>query len=525
MKTIYRISRCVWDGFTEWIKEPDNQRYFCITLLLISVLPLLALSFYNHPAMDDFNYSVLVKDALREHQGLSRIPAVFGAGIQRAIDNWNRWQGTYAFSFICALRPSVFSEKLTFLQTFLLMGLLMGSVFYCCHVLLHRILGLPRQTAAVTASVILFLSIQYLPVGLEAFYWYCGSIGYTGMFSLLCILCTRLMWASHERELSVKSLIWIIILCLVTAGGMYPNVLFGAVFLFLLLVDVLAGKEYSTGFRMKYGVIFVCYMAGFFLNVLAPGNFIRQSNFQPRTPLEAIYKSYTHSLEYVREEGTNAVIILVVLALFVYMFFQMKQVKGAFRCPLMFTAVTYSLFVVLWVPGIYAVRFISGGRYYNVIFYGLMFFYAANAIYYAGWLRRRYESCREEVQGLLQKAAPVLGGILVLGSVVFAFAKVDLVAHVEDMNGIVAFKSIFYGEAAQYHKEIQAREALYQDPAVRYIVVDDTTVRPELLYYGTLTNEASDYRNDVMRQYYDKDYMLLIRPAEKEEASGGEEGE
>lgn len=183
----------------------------------------------------------------------------------------------------------------------------------------------------------------------------------------------------------------------------------------------------------------------------------------------------------------------------------------------MFTAVTYSLYVVLWVPGIYAVRFISGGRYYNVIFYALIFFYASNAIYYAGWMRRKYEACGEQVQEWLRKAAPVIQGTLVIVSVIFCLVKVDIVKEIEENNGAKALKSIVYGEAAQYHKEIKAREALYNDPEVRYLVVDDTTVRPELLYYGTLTNDPNDYRNDVMRQYYDKDFMLLIRPIEPEE--------
>ncbi|MCI8599062.1 MAG: hypothetical protein HFJ10_11600 [Lachnospiraceae bacterium] len=517
MKTIYRVSQYAWDKFTDWIRKPDNQMYFMVTVFVISILPLLALGFYNHPAMDDFNYSVLVKNALRESEGLAKIPAVLGAAVQRAMDNWGRWQGTYAFSFICALRPSAFSEKLTFLQTFILMGLLTGSIYYCCHVILHKMLGLRRQTAAVVGSVILILCVQYVPIGLEAFYWYCGSIGYTGLFSVLCILCAKLMWASHERKLSVKGLILILFLEFVTAGGMYPNALFGAVFIFLLFLDALFGKEYNKSFKIKYTGIFLWYLASFLFNVLAPGNSIRQSNFQPRTPLEAIYKSYTHSLEYLREEGTNAIIILATLALFVYMFYQLKEVKGRFRCPLMFTAVTYSLYVVLWVPGIYAVRFISGGRYYNVIFYALIFFYASNAIYYAGWMRRKYEACGEQVQEWLRKAAPVIQGTLVIVSVIFCLVKVDIVKEIEENNGAKALKSIVYGEAAQYHKEIKAREALYNDPEVRYLVVDDTTVRPELLYYGTLTNDPNDYRNDVMRQYYDKDFMLLIRPIEPEE--------
>lgn len=523
MKTIYRISRECWNKFTEWMREPDNQAYFCVTVFLLSILPMLALGFYNHPAMDDFNYSVRIKEAIRASEGLERIPAVLWAAVMRAVDNWGRWQGTYAFSFICALRPSAFSEKLTFLQTFILMGLLVGSVFYSCRVLMHKILGMSKQTADVTASGVLFLCVHYVPIGMEAFYWYCGSIGYTGLFSVLIIFCTMLIWSAHERKISGKKLFLYLFFCVVTAGGMYPNALFGFVFLFLMCLDAFVGKEYSKKYKIQYAGMFVWYAAAFALNVLAPGNTKRQMSFVPRTPMEAVYKSYTKALTYLRE-STNVIIILAILALFLFMLYQTKHAKWDFRCPLMFTAVTYSLYVVLWVPGIYAVRFISGGRYYNIIFYTLIFFYASNAIYYAGWLRRKYEACGEEIQKLLKRAAPLLRGSAVIAGVLLCLLRLDVVKNLEEINGATALKSLVYGEAAQYHKEIKAREVLYNDPEIRHIMVDEVNFRPQLLYFGTLTSDHKDYQNYVIRQYYDKDYMALIsqEPAHPEEEQAEE---
>ena len=224
------------------------------------------------------------------------------------------------------------------------------------------------------------------------------------------------------------------------------------------------------------------------------------------------------SLDYMFNEATNVVIVLVIFALFLVMLWQLKNTKFSFRCPLMFTLVSYSLVVVMWVPAIFAVRFISGGRYYNICFYGVILFYASNAIYYAGWLRRQYEKCAQEVQELLRKATPVLLGVAGVCCVVVGMWKLNIVNDLEEITFATALKSMVYGEAQVYDKEIRMREKLYHDPDVKEVVVEEVTYRPELLYFGTLTPDPDDSRNLAMCDYYHKDYM--IKHVEEEESSG-----
>ena len=176
----------------------------------------------------------------------------------------------------------------------------------------------------------------------------------------------------------------------------------------------------------------------------------------------------------------------------------------------MFTLVSYSMVVVMWVPGIYAVRYISGGRYYNILLYGVVLFYAANAVYYAGWLRRQYEKCGAEAMEVLQKAVPVILGTAGILCAVIGVWKVDIVTDLEEITTASALKSLVYGEAQVYDQEIRAREALYNDPNVKEVYVEEVTYRPELLYYGTLTEDPEDGRNLAMCEYYDKDFMVKI---------------
>ena len=512
METIYRIADRLWKRFVKWLGEEKHQERFILTCFVLSLLPLLILSFYNHPAMDDFNYGILTRHALTENKGLAVIPAVLGAAVQRAKNLWYSWQGTYTFSILAALRPSVITERLTFIQTFILLGVFIAGFWYFTEVMLHRILGMSKAVAVITACVVMTLCIQYVPFGVEAFYWWNGSIGYTGLFSVLLAFLGLLADALHKKKITGKRMVGLILLEVLLAGGMYPNALLTGVVLFFLMLDVLADKKYGKVMKIQGTALFLAFIPAFGLSFIAPGNARRQAYFQHRTPFEAIYKSYTKSLDYMFNEATNVVIVLVLIALFLYMLWKLKDSQFSFRCPFLFTLVSYSMVVVMWVPGIYAVRYISGGRYFNILYYGVILFYASNAIYYAGWLRRQCEKCGDQVMELLKKAAPAMLGAVAIGCVVLGMWKIDIVTNLEEITSATALKSLVYGEARVYDKEIRDREALYNDPDVKDVVVDEVTYRPVLLYYGTLTTDPNDGRNLAMCEYYDKDSMVKYDP-------------
>ena len=514
MELIYQITNEFWKRVWGWVKEEKNQERFLWACLGISLLPILALSFFNHPVMDDFNYGILTHQAFVNNKGLGCVIPVLQAAVQRSVNLWHGWQGTFTFAFIGALRPSIFTEKLTFTHTFILLALLITGIVYFSRIILHRMLGLSRHIAMGVAAVVLILCIQYVPVGLEAFYWWIGSVGYTGLFGVMLVLFAKVFLSRYEKHISAKRMAGMTAMAFLLSGGMYPVLLLTAVVLALNLLDVLIAKQYDKRIKIQITALNIVFFAGFILNVAAPGNRKRQSNFDPRTPLEAVYKSYTKSLDYLFE-CTNVVIALVMIGLFVYMLYKLKNTKFSFRCPLMFTLVSYSMVVVMWVPAIYAVRFISGGRYYNILYYGVILFYTANAVYYAGWLRRKYEACEEQMQALVRNAAPMLLGVLGILCVVLGFLKINVVRDLEEITSATALKSMVYGEAQVYHKEIKEREAMYHDPSLRRVEVQEVTYRPELLYFGTLTPDPEESRNQAMCAYYDKDYMVKIVPEEE----------
>lgn len=129
--------------------------------------------------------------------------------------------------------------------------------------MLHRLLGLSKAVAAVTACVVMTLCIQYVPFGVEAFYWWNGSVGYTGLFSVMLILFGMLADSLRRGKISVRRMTALLALELLLAGGMYPTALLTAVVLFLVMVDGLAGKKYGRNLKIQLTVLFLLYLPEF----------------------------------------------------------------------------------------------------------------------------------------------------------------------------------------------------------------------------------------------------------------------
>ena len=102
--------------------------WLCVALLLLSLMPLYALSFYNHACYDDFGFSIRTHAAWRDTGSL--LETLRAAAENTAVIR-GTWEGTYTTSFISALQPALFSENLYWLSTALLLSIPTSPPFGC----------------------------------------------------------------------------------------------------------------------------------------------------------------------------------------------------------------------------------------------------------------------------------------------------------------------------------------------------------------------------------------------------------
>ena len=82
-----------------------------VVIYLISLLPILTLSFYCHPSADDFNYGVKTHLAVMRGQGIC---GIIQAALETVCENYTSWQGTFSAIFFFHSNRESFLNLLIF---------------------------------------------------------------------------------------------------------------------------------------------------------------------------------------------------------------------------------------------------------------------------------------------------------------------------------------------------------------------------------------------------------------------------
>lgn len=128
----------------------------CVLLFVLSLLPVLAIAFYDHPCSDDYSYGLYAAQTVREGGSLWDILA---AAARETRETYLDWQGTFSAVFLMALQPAAFGEAYYAITPYLMLGsLIFGSCFFC------REVGVHRLSMSNSAWVILSAALCFFPV-------------------------------------------------------------------------------------------------------------------------------------------------------------------------------------------------------------------------------------------------------------------------------------------------------------------------------------------------------------------------
>ena len=152
-----------------------------IIMFVLSLIPILIMSFYSVPQQDDYYYGIKTYHAFNES---SSFLSVIKAAGDQVVKSYNDWQGTWSAIFLFALHPGIWGEEYYFLSTFILIFTMIGATFMFTETVLGRILKMPRQRRIIFTIIILFGQIQFVPAPVQSFYWWNGSVYYTFFYSL-----------------------------------------------------------------------------------------------------------------------------------------------------------------------------------------------------------------------------------------------------------------------------------------------------------------------------------------------------
>lgn len=473
------------------------EKICSVTLFLLmcaGLLLLMALGWYNHPTGDDYFYAAATKQVFAE---TGNIFAVLAAATKGVVTEYVRWQGTYSAMFLMYLPPNVFGEGAYRLVTAIILLLYTGGVFYLWKPVLCDCLKSSKQLWCGVSSAFVLLTIQTVPFQGESFFWYNGSMYYTGYFALTLfffgMLC-RYLLTDRKRYIPAMAFGAVFL-----AGGNYVSLL--PCILLTLTAAALLWKNHRKQ-ALVLGCMALLMVAGLAISAAAPGNQNRQEQLWNMSAIKAILKSLLQGISYLAAWLRGFWFITAIL-LTPFFWHTYEKIRFRFPYPLIVLGYLYGIFCSMSCPTFYAMNSTGPARALAVVYYGFMLFTLMGYYYLLGYVHRL---CGE-------RAVQTDNGKRLAGLAVIAVCVLLVLEAVSgglgECSSVKALRLLWSGEAQAYEEEYQQRLSVLLDDSVRDVVFLPYEHRPDMLYVGDFTGDVENINNVRIAEYFHKDSIMV----------------
>ena len=430
--------------------------YIFLAVLLASLVPLVWLGRYNYPPGDDYYYGT---EAHLVWQQTGSIPQAISAACAGVAKSYQIWQGTYSALFLMYLAPNAFS------------------------------------------SVFSFLCIQTVAFQSDSFYWYNGSMYYTGFFAVtLFFLGTLLRYLYNGKKILMLPLL---LFAIFLGGGNYvsllPCMLFVVTVTFLLLLQR-NKKTYVCG------ITSAVLLLSFAVSAMAPGNQVRQDGMWKIPAWKAIAKCLLQGVRYTFAWTGLWWLLAALLLLPVFLRILQKKNWGFFSHPLLFTGYSYGLFCSMSCPLFYTMNSTGPGRAVAIVYYTFLLISFAVFFYWLGYIVRKLRMR----QNTPEKMA-VLGKLKIARYVAMTvlLAVILFTGVWQETSAAKAIRMLTNGEAAAYAAEYEERLLLLNDPEITDVVLTPFIHQPAMIYTGDLPGDPEDPTSKKTAQYFGKNSIYV----------------
>ncbi|MFC7773231.1 DUF6056 family protein [Flavobacterium sp. GCM10027622] len=452
---------------TDIIVSPKLMYY----LMLISLFPLLLLSFFNNPGSDDFWYAYE-----------SQLEPFWSVQIRRYHD----WSGRYFSNGLLSLDPLYFNDFFGFkILPILLFGLFVFSVFAFVASLQ---LDLNKCEKLGLSSAIVISYLFLMPDLCEGFYWMPGAITNQLPVSLALFYFTSLI--HYYRAKKIKYVLAALVL-LPMIMGCNEIIVIIMLLIHCLLNVLFYVQEKKISWLLLLLLLLTCGLAAF--EVLAPGNSVRGSHFTVKNLLvHSILKSIQLSFYYI----TLWIPLLTLICFF--LFNTIKEKIAAipsrfFLHPLLVLGLLLLIVFMGIFPGLWSTNGPPPGRTINtsVFFFIVTFFYFFVSLVH-------YFSARVHFE--INPSTKVVLGILII---------FNFISH---NNVTIAYKDLLSLKAYKYDKELKARFHFLENTKNEDCVVEPLENKPTTIYNAVdmgLTNDKDNWKNQELMDFYQKKSIVI----------------
>ena len=479
------------------------------TVLVISLLPVMYLGRYNHPTGDDYYYGAETHIVWNETESVTKTVAEALRGV--AYD-YQTWQGTYSAMLLMRLAPNVFSEGAYKWVPCIMLLLLTGGIFFLLKPIVCKLLQGSGSLWVILSSVLALLCIQTVATPAETFFWYNGSMYYTGYFAvtlLLFGLVVRYLLAPRGYYFPIM-----ILLAVFLAGGNYVSFL-PALLLMICITGFLAYKRKLRQAEV-IGTTAFFMLIGLAVSALAPGNSVRQSDMWKISAWKAILKALIQGVRYMWA-WMRFWWVLSALILTPFLWRSVKRLTWRFRYPVIVIGFVYGIFCSMSCPTFYTMNSTGPARAVAVVYYSFMLATFFCYYYFLGWIYQRVlpwwrkRGCKQDRECNLRIKNLRIKIHMTVMSLIGAFLLLlqGITGQFASCTTVRAVNVLVNGEAKAYEQEYRERLQLLTDESIAEVVLKPFENRPDMLYVGDLSSDSKEPTNRKVAQYFGKNSVAV----------------
>lgn len=485
--------------------------WLCVAALLVSLMPLYALSFYNHACYDDFGYTIRTHAVWLETGSLLE---TVREAVENTIDTRRTWEGNYSSTFLNAIQPALFGEDLYWLTSVILITFFLFSLWFFLRQVLVRELHADSTAFWMSFSAVALVMMQLVPELSEAFFWYAGGMAYTFLWSAMLLRIGLWLCFDRAQKSAARAVLYILLLGMtfVVGGAKFSTLLFASLADGLMLVRAFRTKRPRRWAELlSTAVLLVC----FALCAASPGNLVRAETLHstvsaPAAVLQAFYFGIALMGSWF------SLPLLVVWAMVAWQL--SEALRGSpyrFNHPVWTTILSVCLFCAQLAPTLFTGNYLGDGRTLNSYFYTFVLMGCVLALYWLGWGFRRMEGRPSfpaigtaKRDGLRIAVFAVAVVLVVIGFVCYHPDGSESYGPQNLASGS-ALQSLLSGEAAEYDAAMDERDEALNDPDQTEPVLRPVETIPDAFMGDALNGEDREYVLNLYAEYYGKENVTV----------------
>lgn len=485
-----------------------------ISILIISIIPMLWISQYLHPFADDYVFGAEVYKIWNETHSFS---ACIQTAWSVAMTMYHTWQGTYSACFLMALQPGVFGHY--WLGTFILISCLMTSTYTLLYMVMRKLLRSSKLEYLFVSTLFVLMTIQFTWSYYDAFYWYNGAMYYTLFYSISLFLASLLIGYQLNCSKLRKALIGAtsIVLSIIIAGGNFVSGLgMGAI----LFAAILIMKKEQKRWPCLYMAILTIYSIAFLFSVLAPGNAFRQVTIESKpNAIIAFFIAIGKSFDFL-SESINIIQILMLMLLMPTLAKMASHSRFKFSHPWLCILITITLYSSFFFAHSYAMGTRGPGRVQNIYSYILLWLICTNIYYLSGAIQRKAEAkapLSSAIVDFVTASKKKYANSLLYApycAIVILILSVSLKERTTNRTVSLMLK----GTAMKFDKEMKARELTLKTNSQNIITLKPLSVEMPSDAFNDITIYPGYWINQGMAHYYNKERVIAAPTTNMQES-------